>query len=64
MLLEARILAAADVTEAMVSDRPHRRPLGRDAAFAELEDGAGTRYDEVVVAACRRAFDAGFRFSG
>jgi hypothetical protein len=38
--------------------------LDRDAAFAELEDGAGTRYDGAVVAACRRAFDAGFRFGG
>jgi hypothetical protein len=63
LLLEARILAVADVTEAMVSERPHRRPLGWDAAFAELEDGAGTRYDGAVVAACRHAFDAGFRFS-
>jgi putative nucleotidyltransferase with HDIG domain len=62
VLLEARILAVADVTEAMVSDRPHRRPLGWDAAFVELEDGAGTRYDQAVVAACRRAFDAGFTF--
>jgi PAS domain S-box-containing protein/putative nucleotidyltransferase with HDIG domain len=53
ILLEARILAVADVVEAMASNRPYRAALGTDAALAEVEAGSGVRYDEVVVAACQ-----------
>lgn len=48
---EARILAVADVFEAMSSHRPYRPALGSEAAIAELESGAGTRYDPRVVTA-------------
>jgi len=54
ILLEARILGAADVLEAMASHRPYRPALGADAALAELRAGAGTLYDAHVVAACER----------
>ncbi len=64
LLLETRILAVADVVEAMSSHRPYRAALGREAALAEIRDGAGTRYDPDVVAACERAMvEGGFRFS-
>jgi PAS domain S-box-containing protein/putative nucleotidyltransferase with HDIG domain len=64
LLQETRILAVADVVEAMSSHRPYRAALGRDAALAEIRDGAGTRYDADVVAACERAMvEGGFRFS-
>ena len=52
ILLEARILAVADVIEAMISHRPYRAALSLDEAIAELEDGAGSRYDPEV---CRVA---------
>ena len=52
MLLESRILAVADVVEAMSSDRPYRATLGIDAALAEIEEYAGVRYDAQVVAKC------------
>ena len=54
ILLEARILAVADVVEAMSSHRPYRPALGVDAALAELARGDGTLYDSDVVRALRK----------
>jgi PAS domain S-box-containing protein/putative nucleotidyltransferase with HDIG domain len=62
-LLAARILAVADVVEAMASHRPYRPALGLDAALDEVRQGSGRLYDAEVVAACERVFDAGFTFS-
>jgi HD-GYP domain-containing protein (c-di-GMP phosphodiesterase class II) len=59
ILLESRILAVADVVEAMASQRPYRAALGRDAALAEIEAGSGKRYDEAVVRACRCVLESG-----
>jgi PAS domain S-box-containing protein/putative nucleotidyltransferase with HDIG domain len=52
ILLEARILAVADVVEAMASHRPYRLALGVDKALEEIQDNAGRLYDEAVVKAC------------
>jgi len=54
ILLEARILAVADVVEAMSSHRPYRPALGVDAALAELARGDGTLYDSDVVCAFKK----------
>lgn len=62
ILLEARIIAVADVFEAVASDRPYRPGLGLDAALAVLEDGKGTEFDPDVVEICRSLFDEGFEF--
>jgi putative two-component system response regulator len=62
ILLGARVLAVADVVEAMSSHRPYRAALGVEAALAEVSAGAGTLYDAEVVEACRQVFDEGFRF--
>ncbi len=59
ILLEARILAVADVVEAMSSHRPYRPALGIERALEEIQEGAGTRYDENVVAACIKLFESG-----
>jgi PAS domain S-box-containing protein len=56
ILLEAKILAVADVVEAMCSHRPYRVALGIEAALAEIERGRGTVYDPVVVDACLKLF--------
>ena len=56
MLLESRIMAVADVVEAMASHRPYRPGLGIDKALAELERGRGTAYDADVVDTCLRLF--------
>jgi response regulator RpfG family c-di-GMP phosphodiesterase len=64
ILLEARILAVADVVEAMSSHRPYRPALGIDEALAEIRDGAGVRFDASVVEACIELFESGeFQFS-
>ena len=56
ILLEARIVAVADVIEAMSSHRPYRPALGIDKALAEIEQGRGTLYDPDVADACLRLF--------
>lgn len=53
ILPEARILAVADVVEAMSSHRPYRPSLGIEQAFNEIEAGKDTRYDGEVVEACK-----------
>lgn len=61
ILIQARIIAVADVLEAMASHRPYRAALGLDAAFDELKKNAGTHFDPEVVASCIRLFkDKGF----
>ncbi|OFZ89323.1 MAG: hypothetical protein A2V78_07405 [Betaproteobacteria bacterium RBG_16_64_18] len=61
ILLEARIMAVADVVEAMSSHRPYRPGLGIDKALAEIERGRGSAYDPAVVDACLRLFrDRGY----
>lgn len=56
ILIEARILAVADVIEAMSSHRPYRPGLGIDIALEEIESGRGTAYDTNVADACLRLF--------
>jgi putative nucleotidyltransferase with HDIG domain len=64
ILMEARILAVADVVEAMSSHRPYRAALGIVAALAEVERGRGVLYDVLVVDACLDLFRVeGFCFS-
>ena len=43
--VEARIVAVADVIEAMTSHRPYRAGLGLEQALSEIERGRGTIYD-------------------
>jgi PAS domain S-box-containing protein len=62
ILLEARVLAVADVIEAMCASRPHRPAPGLDAALAEIEKGAGRIYDAKVSTVCLRLFrENGYR---
>lgn len=53
---EARILAVADVVEAITSHRPYRPSLGVGMALEELERGRGTLYDTQVTDVCLRLF--------
>lgn len=55
-LMESRILAVADVVEAMASYRPYRPALGIDAALEEVEKNRGILYDSDVVDSCLRLF--------
>ncbi len=54
--LEARVLAVADVVEAMSSHRPYRAGLGMDAALKEIETKRGVWFDPAAVDACLRLF--------
>jgi HD-GYP domain-containing protein (c-di-GMP phosphodiesterase class II) len=54
IMLEARILAIADVVEAMCSSRPYRAALGMDVAIDEINRGAGVTYDLHLATACTR----------
>lgn len=56
IILEARILAVADVMEAITAHRPYRPALGFDVALAEIEAKRGQLYDPNVVDACLRLF--------
>ena len=63
ILLEARILAVADVVEAMASHRPYRPALGLDKALEEITQNKGKLYDPQVVDACLKLFkEKGFCF--
>ena len=54
--IEARIIAVADVVEAMSLHRPYRPALGIEAALAEIERGRGSAYDPAVVDACLKLY--------
>ena len=62
ILIEARILAVADVVEAMASHRPYRAALGINLALEEISKNRGSFYDSKVVDACLRLFnEKGYR---
>lgn len=50
---EARILAVADVFEALTADRPYRGPLDPDVAFEILWKDAGAAFDPAYIAALK-----------
>ena len=56
ILIEARILAVADVVDAMASPRPYRPALGIDEALKEIEKNKAFLYDSKVVDTCLRVF--------
>jgi putative nucleotidyltransferase with HDIG domain len=56
IMLEARILAVADVIEAMASHRPYRPAQGIGMALEEILHNKGELYDSDVVDACLRVF--------
>ena len=56
ILMEARIMAVANVVESMASHRPYRPALGIDAALDEISKNSGGLYDPDVVDACLQLF--------
>ncbi len=55
-LLESRIIAIADVVEAISSHRPYRAAQGLNAALAEISKNKGILYEPDIVDACLRLF--------
>ncbi|MEN6586369.1 MAG: HD domain-containing phosphohydrolase [Sulfuricella sp.] len=63
--MEARIIAVADVVEAMTSFRPYRPSLGIEAAVDEIQKNLGKLYDQDVVDSCIRVLErSSFKFRG
>ncbi len=62
--IEAKIVAVADVVEAISSDRPYRPGLGIDTALEEIEKNMGILYDETASKTCLKLFrEKGFTFT-
>lgn len=63
IMLEARIIAVADVVEPISSHRPYRPALGIDRALEEIQKGKGLLYDAEVVDVCVKLIkEKGFTF--
>lgn len=62
ILLEAKILAVADTVEALATHRPYRPAFTRETALSEIKTYRGILYDENIVYACLKIFEAGFDF--
>ncbi|MCF8070238.1 MAG: HD domain-containing protein [Desulfobacterales bacterium] len=56
IVLEARILAVADVYDALASDRPYRKAMSPFEAKEIIVNGSGKDFDPVVVKAFQKAF--------
>jgi PAS domain S-box-containing protein len=56
ILPESKILAVADIVEAMATDRPYRATLGLEVALTTVEGLAGTQLDAEVVRVCTTLF--------
>lgn len=59
ILLEAKILAVADVIESMATDRPYRFAVGLEKSISEILNKSGTLYDPVVVNAVKSLHERG-----
>jgi putative nucleotidyltransferase with HDIG domain len=59
ILLEAKIIAVADVVESMASHRPYRSAVGLKEALDEIRKNAGILYDKDVADACLQVFASG-----
>jgi len=57
ILIEARIIAVADVVEAIASYRPYRPGLGMEKALGEITRNKGVLYDPGAVDACLKLFN-------
>lgn len=57
IFLESKILAVADVVEAMASHRPYRPALGINKALEEISLNKGTLYDTEIVNTCLYLFN-------
>lgn len=55
--IEAKIIAIADVVEAISSTRPYRQSLGVEAALEQISKNRGILYDEKAADACLRLFE-------
>jgi HD-GYP domain-containing protein (c-di-GMP phosphodiesterase class II) len=57
--MPSRIIAVADVFDAVTNDRPQRKRMGFEDAVALIKRGAGSQFDPEVVAAFLKLIDSG-----
>jgi len=62
IILPARIIAVADVVEAMSQHRPYRPARGLDESLSFVSAESGRLFDPQVVEACTAVFMEGYRF--
>lgn len=63
ILIQAKIIAVADVVEAMASHRPYRPSLGLEKAIWEIRQNKGILYEPQIAEICINLFqNKGFRF--
>ncbi len=62
IMLESKILAVADVVEAMSSRRPYRSAFSREMTLKEIIKYKGTLFDPEIVDICVNLFEKGFEF--
>ena len=55
----ARIVAVADVLDALTHERPYKKAWSVTETLAEIAEGSGRHFDPQVVAACLRVFGEG-----
>jgi HD-GYP domain-containing protein (c-di-GMP phosphodiesterase class II) len=55
----AKIISVADTFDAITTERPYQESLSMDVAFKELRASAGTQFDNKVVEAFLKAYEAG-----
>jgi putative two-component system response regulator len=51
--LAARLMAVADVYDALISRRPYKEPMNHDLALASIERGSGSHFDPLLARALR-----------
>jgi len=56
ILMESRVIAVADVVEAIASNRPYRPARGIDEALEEIRNNRGILYDDAAVGTCLKLF--------
>ena len=54
---EGRIVAVADVYDALTSRRSYKEPWEEDRAYQEIVKGSGTQFDPEVVEAFKKSYD-------
>ncbi|MCL2081143.1 MAG: response regulator [Oscillospiraceae bacterium] len=55
--LSARIMAIADVYDALISERPYKKPFPHEKAVEIIMEGGGTHFDPVILNLTRGHFD-------
>jgi putative two-component system response regulator len=55
--LQGRIMAIADVYDALVTQRPYKQPIPHDQAVKIIKEGSGTHFDPFLVQVFEKVAD-------